>query len=744
MDLTQLNKEQRQAVECLEGPLLVLAGAGSGKTRVLTYRIANLIEHGVRPWNILALTFTNKAAREMRERTEALVGMSAEDMWVTTFHSACARILRRDVERIGIERTFTIYDDADQMTVVGNIIKEMRLNDKDFPKRYLKERISDAKNKSLDPEEYLSGDAWRGDTLVKAYRLYQKKLRASSALDFDDLLIVTLQLLRECPDVLEKYRDKFRYVLVDEYQDTNPAQYELLRMLTAKERNLCVVGDDDQSIYGWRGADIRNILEFEKDYPGAEVIRLEQNYRSTNIILSAANSVIENNSARKKKRLWTEQQGGERIELHTAPNERYEADFVCRKILEGTRNGRKNGDFAILYRKNAQSRVLEGVLTSFGIPYRIYGGQRFYERKEIKDLMAYLRLLANPADDVALRRIINVPRRGIGEGAMAELEQSAESQGIPLMMAALAPENLSVRVRPKIAAFGECITELMMLKENMPLARFLPEMVRRLEYDQYLREDKRSDFETRMENIQELAGNIAEIERDLAPDDDPLQAFLENVALVADIDALDEDADTVSLMTLHSAKGLEFPVVFIVGMEDNIFPSGRSRTDENAMEEERRLCYVGITRARERLYLLNAHQRMLNGEFATNRPSRFLQEIPPELTMREQPAPQEFQQKERPVRRSAEEQLAQRTMHRGFGSSGMSPVVPAAPLQHGPSKQANANFKKYQRVRHAAFGEGTVMDVSGSGAAQLVTIDFSSCGVKKFAAAYAPITVIGE
>jgi len=744
MDLTKLNREQRQAVECLEGPLLVLAGAGSGKTRVLTYRIANLIEHGVRPWNILALTFTNKAAREMRERTEALVGMSAEDMWVTTFHSACARILRRDIDRIGVERTFTIYDDSDQMTVVGNIIKEMRLNDKDFPKRYLKERISDAKNKSLNPEEYLAADHFRGDILVKAYRLYQKKLRASNALDFDDLLLMTLQLFRECPDVLEKYREKFRYVLVDEYQDTNPAQYELLRMLTTKERNLCVVGDDDQSIYGWRGADIRNILEFEKDYPGAEVIRLEQNYRSTNIILSAANNVIENNSSRKKKRLWTEKQGGERIELYTAPNERYEADFVCRKILEATRNGRSNNDFAILYRKNAQSRVLEGVLTSFGIPYRIYGGQRFYERKEIKDLMAYLRLLANPADDVALRRIINVPRRGIGEGAMAELEQSAESQGIPLMLAALSPEELSVRVRPKIAAFGDCITELMMLKENMPLAKFVPEMIRRLEYDQYLREDKRSDFETRMENIQELIGNIAEIEKDLSEEDDPLQAFLENVALVADIDALDENAETVSLMTLHSAKGLEFPVVFIVGMEDNIFPSGRSRTDENAMEEERRLCYVGITRAQERLYLVNAHQRMLNGEFATNRPSRFLQEIPPELTMRDQPAPQEFQQKERPVRKSAEELLASRTMHRGFGSNGMSPVAPAAPVQSGPSKKNTANFKKFQKVRHAAFGEGTIMDVSGSGAAQLVTIDFSSCGIKKFAAAYAPITVIGE
>ena len=429
MDLSGLNEQQRLAVEQLEGPLLILAGAGSGKTRALTYRIANLVEHGVSPWNILALTFTNKAAREMRERTEALLSFDASDMWVTTFHSACARILRMDMDKLGRERNFVIYDDDDQMSLIGNIIKRLGLNEKEIPKREIKEQISDAKNKSLDPAQYLADDLGANDALLRIFREYQKELSACNALDFDDLLCKTLELLEKSSETLGKYRSKFQYVLVDEYQDTNLMQYRIVETLCREHRNLCVVGDDDQSIYGWRGADIRNILEFEKDFPGAKVIRLEQNYRSTAHILDAANAVIENNVGRKRKKLWTENGTGDKIETFSAGNEREEAGFVCRKILEGIRKGKSYSDYAVLYRMNAQSRVLETTMMNYGIPNKVYGGQRFYERKEIKDILAYLRILYNPADDVALRRIINVPRRGIGDTTVSELVRAAEKNG---------------------------------------------------------------------------------------------------------------------------------------------------------------------------------------------------------------------------------------------------------------------------------------------------------------------------
>ncbi|MEA4969848.1 MAG: UvrD-helicase domain-containing protein [Candidatus Pelethousia sp.] len=730
MDLSVLNKEQRQAVECLEGPLLVLAGAGSGKTRVLTYRIANLIEQGVRPWNILALTFTNKAAGEMRERTEALVGGDPRDLWVSTFHSCCVRILRADIDKLGRERNFVIYDADDQLSLIGGILKRLEISDKDIPKRELQAHFSDAKNKSLDPEQYLRDNPYLDEAVPRVFRAYQKALREANALDFDDLLCLTLNLFEKDPETLQKYRRRFQYVLVDEYQDTNLLQYKLIEMLCREHRNICVVGDDDQSIYGWRGADIRNILEFERDFEGAKVIRLEQNYRSTSVILDAANAVIDNNRGRKKKRLWTDKAGGEQIELHLTPTERDEAAFVCKKILEGVRAGRGYGDFAVLYRMNAQSRVLESTLINYGIPNKVYGGQRFYERREVKDIMAYLRLIYNPADDVALRRIINVPRRAIGEATVGELNAVAESRGTYMLSVALDGEGLQPRTAQKLRPFADTMGEFIAMSELMPLSDFTAQMIAALDYEQFLKaEDKKGEIENRMDNLRELIGNIKEIERDVPEGESALAAFLENVALVSDTDSLESGGGAVALMTLHSAKGLEFPVVFLCGMEENIFPTSRARNDlsSSAMEEERRLCYVGMTRAEEKLYLLHARQRMLFGDYAFNRPSRFLEEVPANLLRQEEEA-----KPEQPRQHAKHVAPARPAYDPGFG-------VKATAAVNLPPREEKS-FEPHQRVKHAKFGEGTVLEISGSGSAMTVTIDFQQAGVKKFAAAYAPIT----
>ncbi len=734
MDLSLLNKEQQQAVTCLEGPLLVLAGAGSGKTRVLTYRIANLIEHGVQPWHILALTFTNKAANEMRERTLALVGGDPRDLWISTFHSCCVRILRADIDKLGWERNFVIYDSDDQLSLIGNILKNMGISEKDIPKREIREHISDAKNKSLDPEQYLMDNPYLDQVVPRVFRAYQRALQEANALDFDDLLCLTLRLFMEYPEVLEKYRQRFQYVLVDEYQDTNLLQYKFIERLCREHRNICVVGDDDQSIYGWRGADIRNILEFEKDFPGTQVIRLEQNYRSTSVILDAANAVIRNNKGRKSKRLWTEKKGGEQIEVHLAATERDEAAFVCKKILEGVQHGKNYGDFAILYRMNAQSRVLESTLINYGIPNKVYGGQRFYERREIRDIMAYLRLIYNPADDVALRRIINVPKRSIGDASVGELTAAAEARGTYLLAVALDGQGLSPRTAQKIHPFGETMAEFIALSQVMPLSEFTEYMIRALEYEQFLKqEDKKGELINRMDNLRELIGNIKEIERDVPEGESALPLFLENVALVADVDALQEETQCVTLMTLHSAKGLEFPVVFMCGMEENIFPTARARNDlsSSMMEEERRLCYVGMTRAEEKLYLLHARQRMLFGDYAYNRPSRFLEEVPASLLQQERKP--EARQEQRPAKKPVERPA----YSPGFG---VKPAFGAA----APAKPVEKSFAPHQRVKHAKFGAGTILEVSGSGSSMTVTIDFDQAGVKKFAAAYAPITPAEE
>lgn len=735
MDLSTLNKEQRQAVDTLDGPLLILAGAGSGKTRALTYRIANLVDHGVSPWNILALTFTNKAAREMRERTEALLGGSVKDMWVATFHSCCTRILRSDIDKLGRDRNFVIYDDDDQTSLIAAIMKRLGVNDKDITKRQIKEHISEAKNKSTEPEKLLMDNPYLDESVLKVFREYQRSLKEYNALDFDDLLGKTLELFQSCPEVLQKYRSKFRYILVDEYQDTNVMQYHIVELLAREHGNICVVGDDDQSIYGWRGADIRNILDFEKDFPGAKVIRLEQNYRSTSNILDAANAVIENNQGRKSKKLWTDNGRGDRIETFTADSERDEAHFVCRKIMEGVRNGMNYGDFAVLYRMNAQSRIPETTMVNYGIPNKVYGGQRFYERKEIKDIMAYLRLIYNPFDDIALKRIINVPKRSIGDASIAELARVAEQEGKSMLVAALTSENIDPRAMKKIKPFADTMGEFIALSRTMPLSEFTWGMISALEYETYLKaEDKRGEVESRMDNLRELIGNIKEIEKDLSEGEDALRAFLENVSLVSDIDSMNDGNGAVALMTLHSAKGLEFPVVFMIGMEENIFPTSRARNDmsNHAMEEERRLCYVGMTRAKQKLYLINARQRNIFGSESYNRKSRFIEEIPAELTVSDNPV------KQPDAREQAEHTRGQRkNFHRyamdthalGDGTRDVRPA--AAPV--------SKTFEKYQKVQHDKFGVGTVMEISGSGSSMLVSIDFGAAGVKRFAAAYTPI-----
>jgi len=632
MNLNDLNREQRLAAETLEGPLLVLAGAGSGKTRALTYRVANLIDRGVPAWSIMAITFTNKAAAEMRERIEKLVGPSAADVWVSTFHAGCAKILRRDIEKLGYTRSFTIYDDDDQMSAIKEILKRLNIDDKYLPAREVKSKISDAKNKLLGPQEWFSESDrdFRSQQIQDVYEAYEEKLKSSNSLDFDDLIVKTLELFTAHPPVLEAYQRKFRYIHVDEYQDTNYAQYMLVRLLAQHSRNLCVVGDDDQSIYGWRGADIRNILDFEKDFPDAVVIKLEQNYRSTANILDAANQVIAMNENRKDKALWTQEGPGEMIRLYRASDEREEAVWICQQIRSLAVQGEDYARSAVLYRTNAQSRVIEEAFVQSGIKYRMYGGLRFYDRKEVKDILAYLRVMINPSDDISVRRIINVPKRAIGDTTVNELARYAAEQEMPLLTACMdIPDTVSSRSRKNVERFSELMMMLSMMSESMKLTELVQYVIDTVGLEsQYTKEDN-DENRSRIENIREFVGAVQEFEE--KSDNPTLQDYLENVALVSDIDAMDESGGAVTMMTLHSAKGLEFPNVFMVGMEENLFPSMRSRDDQQRMEEERRLCYVGITRARERLYLSHAARRMLYNQMQFNDRSCFIEDIPPRV-----------------------------------------------------------------------------------------------------------------
>ena len=759
INLSTLNPQQRIAVENTEGPLLVLAGAGSGKTRVLTYRVAHLMEKGVPAWKILAITFTNKAAKEMAERVQALTGEAGSEAWISTFHACCARILRRDIEKLGYKRQFAIYDEDDRMSVIKAVLKELNLGDKEYPPKAVKAAISDAKNRMLSPDEWLrdAGDDFRNRKYYEAYRLYERTLRGNNALDFDDLLVKTLELLVEQPPVLEYYQNRFDYILVDEYQDTNRAQYELVRLLAGKKRNLCVVGDDDQSIYGWRGADIHNILDFEKDFPDAKVVKLEQNYRSTGNILDAANQVIAHNQGRKEKALWTQAGEGEKIALYHALDERDEAAFIAAMTRKLIAHGARAGDVAVLYRTNAQSRVLEEAFVRGGIPYHVYGGQKFYERREVKDLIAYMRALVNPDDDVSLRRIINEPKRGIGETTVEALQSYASSAEMSLMSAVLDVENAPLAARPKklIGEFAELMIDLTEALYEKTASEFLEFMIDKTGYVRALEAVKSDENAARIENIRELQGAVTEFER-LNPEGG-LADFLENVALVADTDSLNEGGGSVTLMTLHSAKGLEFDNVFLPGMEENIFPLARASYDDELMEEERRLAYVGITRAKKRLFLSHARSRALYNSRSANELSRFVSEIPARLLT---------DGTQRGDARRVPPPSASHGFDRSGGSgyysgrgTGAKPSAPSKPglgipgVQKGfgsfvgsqaRSAKPIALFRVGDRVIHRSFGRGRVVEVMGAGEEQRVRVAFDGSVEKVFSASIAPIVKVSE
>lgn len=636
--LDNLNKQQREAVEHTEGPLLILAGAGSGKTRVLTHRIAYLInEKNVYPSNILAITFTNKAAREMKERVQNLLEGSY-DMWVSTFHSACARILRMEIEKLsGYKKNFIIFDTDDQVKLIKECLKELNYNEKNFPPKEMISSISKAKDQLMTPSKFMDryGRDFRLKKVADIYSLYQKKLMANNALDFDDILFKTVEIFQNNPDVLQRYQQKFKYIMVDEYQDTNYCQYMLVNLLAKSHRNLCVVGDDDQSIYSWRGADIGNILNFEKDFPDAKVIKLEQNYRSTQTILDAANSVISNNFGRKNKRLWTDNGEGRPIVSYKAMDERDEADFIIGEVDRlSFQEQRSLNNFAILYRTNAQSRVLEEMCMARGIPYKIVGGHRFYDRMEVKDVIAYLRVIQDPEGDLSIKRIINVPKRGIGKATLDTLEDYARQNGISIYEALLfvdSIEGIGKKAKNSIKEFVRLIAELMDLAEKESASEVINQVIIRSGYLEELEKGDDEDQE-RGKNIKELISAALEYEE--KNEDNSLTGFLENMALMSDIDGLDEEREGITMMTLHSAKGLEFPVVFICGMEEGLFPTQRAFFEEHQLEEERRLMYVGVTRAKEKLYLTSAFERTLYGNTSYTMESRFLREIPKELMMK--------------------------------------------------------------------------------------------------------------
>ncbi len=757
MDLTALNPMQRKAAETLEGPVLILAGAGSGKTRTLTFRIANLIDHGVKPWHILALTFTNKAAREMRERVEKLVGADAQDMWIGTFHSICVRILRRDIEKLGYQRSFTIYDDDDQLRVIKDGIKALGLDENHIAPKEVRGKISDAKNKMLTPDEWFQDSArdYQCQQFHDVYSYYEERLRAANALDFDDLLLRTLQLFVDHPPVLDYYRQRFQYVHVDEYQDTNAAQYTFVRLLTQESRNLCVVGDDDQSIYGWRGADIRNILDFEEDFPDTRVIKLEQNYRSTSNILDAANQLIAHNAGRKEKALWTDAGEGEKIHLYSAGDEREEAAWICERVRKLRRMNVPYAQIAVLYRMHAQSRVIEEMFTRAGIPYKIFGGTRFYDRKEIRDALAYLRVIVNPADDVSLTRIINTPKRSIGDSTVAVLQERARQEELPLYSVLNdPPESLSSRPRKCIGEFALLLMRLTAMKDTLPLSELVETMLRETGLKAQFEIEGNEEAQTRLENLEEFAGAAREFENQ--SEEKTLEAFLENVALVTDLDQQEDAPQYVTLMTLHSAKGLEYDAVFMAGMEEGIFPSMRTAMDEKRLEEERRLCYVGITRARKRLFLSFARRRTIFNQITHNPPSPFLKEIPERLLIDEwAEASRKNFGLEQPRPAAASKQSRPRNL--SFGTPGMAAGVRGAlnipGVQKGfvPSVASglsggamNKLFKPGDHVLHRKFGEGTVRQVKGTGADARILIDFTAYGTKEFSLSIAPIVKIED
>lgn len=740
-----LNDRQKEAVLHTEGPLLILAGAGSGKTRVLTHRIAYLIEEkGVNPWNILAITFTNKAAGEMRERVDQLVGFGSESIWVSTFHSMCVRILRRHIELLGYDTNFTIYDTDDQKTLMKDVCRLLNVDTKIFRERTLLSAISRAKNELITPEEAVlqAGGDFSQKKIAEVYTEYEKQMRANNALDFDDLLLKTVQLFQTHKEVLDYYQERFRYIMVDEYQDTNTVQFELVRLLASKYRNLCVVGDDDQSIYKFRGANIKNILNFEQYFQDAKVIKLEQNYRSTETILDAANGVISHNTGRKEKTLWTENEKGEAIEFRQFDTAYDEAEYIVDDIRRQVARGEGSyHDNAILYRTNAQSRMFEEKFVTANIPYKIVGGINFYARREIKDLLAYLKTIDNGRDDLAVRRIINVPKRGIGLTSINRVQEYAARKEIGFYEALLGADLIPDigRGLSRLESFAALMERFKRDAVEMTISDLVQEILDETGYIESLQAEGEEEAEARIENIDELRNKIAAYEEMCQEQDEPasLSGFLEEVALVADIDDLDENSDYVVLMTLHSAKGLEFPHVYLAGMEDGLFPSYMTITsdDPEEVEEERRLCYVGITRAQEKLTLTCAERRMVRGETQYNKMSRFLKEIPLELLSTGavfQKGSEEGQEKPKP--QSAYQQARQVFRAKAF-----------AGLKQGKQFGSPSNSLDYQvgdRVRHVKFGDGTVTNIIEGGRDYEVTVDFDGPGTKKMFAAFAKLVRI--
>lgn len=730
-----LNPQQAEAVINTEGPMLIMAGAGSGKTKVLTCRVANLLQKGVRPYRILAITFTNKAAAEMRERVNNMSGPAAKDVWLFTFHAFCARFLRMEIDKLpGYGGNFAIYDTADSQNLIKQILKEMNLDDKRFQPSGILSRISNAKNALQDAAAFArqAGDFYE-QKVADIYSRYEQKLQLNNALDFDDLLMLSIKLLQENKEVREKYQDRFDYLLVDEYQDTNHAQYLLTKFLAAKHRNICVVGDADQSIYGWRGADIQNILDFEKDYPDAKVIKLEQNYRSTQIILDAANAVIENNTGRKPKNLWTENKSGADIIYFQAVDERDEARFVIEQLqnLQRTEN-KKLGDMAILYRTNTQSRIFEEMLIKSGISYNMVGGLKFYERKEIKDIIAYLRVIFNPADSLSLLRIINVPKRGIGDASLAKIQAYAAANNVSLFEAvsnAAAIDGLSSRFVSKLDDLAGIIFELMNLANEAPVEDLIDRVLRDTGYLEELENERTPQAQSRIDNLHELISVAQEFAA--SEEENNLENFLAHVALVSDIDDTELGEDAITLMTLHSSKGLEFPVVFLVGMEEGLFPHARTLMDETEIEEERRLCYVGITRAKEKLFLSSTKMRTIYGNTVTYPPSRFLQEIPSRLV----------KTIKRQERFSALENFKQ--VSEKYSARPQKPASTFNPHSFMPQKPAAAaggtgtRFNTGDRVSHSKWGEGMVVSVKDSPDGQEVKVAFAGAGVRSLLTKYA-------
>lgn len=756
--LEGMNERQKEAVQHTQGPLLIMAGAGSGKTRVLTHRMAYILaEEEVHPWNILAITFTNKAAREMKERVSKLVGPQAEDMWVSTFHSMCVRILRRDIEILGYQRSFTICDPSEQQTAMKRILKKLDIDSEKYDYRMILNRISQAKNDLEDVEEFNKKHTGYVEQIIgKCYREYQKELAKSMTLDFDDLIMLTVQLFQKHPETLQYYQQKFQYIHVDEYQDTNHAQYRLVTMLAKKFKNICVVGDADQSIYGWRGADMSNILEFEKDYQNAKVVLLEQNYRSTKTILQAANHVIENNVNRKVKKLWTENEEGQAITYYRAQSEQDEGRYVLSQIQSLLRDGYHYDDFAILYRTNAQSRVMEENLLKSNIPFRLVGGQRFFERLEIKDLLAYLRLIVNSQDDLSFRRIVNSPKRGIGATSLAKLSDFAEVYQFSLLEASLQTtlSPLSGKAAKALEKFATTIEELRKMQEFLSISEFVEQVIEKTGYLTSLEQQHTMEADARIENIQEFISVAKQFEQDRLEEESeesPLLQFLTDLSLVSDVDSDDGDGRMVTLMTLHAAKGLEFPVVFIIGLEEGIFPSLRSMMESNDVEEERRLAYVGITRAEQKLFLTNAYSRLLYGRTQTNRPSRFVLEIGEELFDSKQQ--QSYGSTSRQTasfgsKTSSSGSLFDKYREKSQATAYQPKVVQPSCIQPVRKQIVAANdgavWKVGDKVMHKKWNVGTVVKVTGEGTNQEIDVAFAGMGIKRLLASFAPIERIEE